>query len=296
MQLIFRRVFYYAILLGCLPQLFTAQDSQSTQSDGNQSQVFVTASHKNGSPLTLSSSDLTLFVDKRPVRVVDIRSAKGDPLLFALLVDVSKSDGEEAKMIRELAVQIFRRLAVGSNRGYLVLFNDKAAMSQTPMSPEQAELNLNAVKFDRGTAIYDAIAQTATYKFGSAENATNPRRAIVLISDGEDNSSHINHVKAQEAAQEAHVAIFPVLIPSTFAGPVRRGPERMNDFSRATGGRLVEADTIPGAIQSLLSAVDEQWVISLVPASTANRKLHGLQIRSMTKDIKISAPAALYLP
>jgi hypothetical protein len=140
MQLIFRRVFYYAILLGCLPQLFAAQDSQSTQSDGNQSQVFVTASHKNGSPLTLSSSDLTLFVDKRPVRVVDIRSAKGDPLLFALLVDVSKSDGEEAKMIRELAVQIFRRLAVGSNRGYLVLFNDKAAMSQTPMSPEQAEL------------------------------------------------------------------------------------------------------------------------------------------------------------
>lgn len=284
------------VALGLSLPGIAAQDSQSAQGDGKRARVFITASPKNGLPSGLTSSDITVSIDKRPAHTTDIRPAKDDPLLFALLVDVSKSDGEEAKTIRELGVQLFRALAVRGNQGYLVLFNDRVAMSQTPMSPERAELNLNAIKFDRGTAIYDAIEQTATYKFGSPENAKNPRRVIVLISDGEDNASHIDHKKAEEAAQKQGVAIFPVLIPSTFTGPVRRGPDRMNEFSRTTGGRSVTVEKIPDAVQSLLSAVDEQWVISFVPAQGGDQKLHTLQVKSEANNVKVSAPSQVFLP
>ncbi len=296
MRLALTKLLCGIVALGLSLQGIAALDSQSAQGDGNQARVFITASYKNGLPLGLTSSDIAVAIDKRPAHVTDIRPAKDDPLLFALLVDVSKSDGEEAKTIRELGVQLFRALAVRGNQGYLVVFNDRAAMSQTPMSPERAELNLNAIKFDKGTAIYDAIEQTARYKFGSPENAKNPRRVIVLISDGEDNASHINHTTAEEAAQKQGVAIFPVLIPSTFTGPARRGPDRMNEFSRTTGGRLVTVERIPDAVQSLLSAVDEQWVMSFVPAQGGDQKLHALQVKSGAKNVKISAPSQVFLP
>jgi VWFA-related protein len=286
------------VLIACAISICPAlaAQNQPDQASGQPIQVFITASHKNGLPVSLTTTDIAVSIDKKTAQVTDVRSAKDDPLLFALLVDVSKSDGEEAKTIRELGVQLFKALAVGQNRGYLVLFNDNVAMSQTPMSAERAELNLNTVKFDRSTALYDAIAQTSTYKFGAPENAKNMRRVIVLISDGEDNSSHIPHTKAEEAAQKQHVAIFPVLIPSTFTGPVSRGPERMNDFSRATGGRLVKADKVPETVQSLLSALREQWLISLVSAEATYKKTLTLQVKSEAKDIKILAPSQIFLP
>jgi hypothetical protein len=122
------------ILIACAISICPtlAAQNQPDQASSLPIQVFITASHKDGLPISLTTTDIAVSIDKKPAQVTNVRSVKDDPLLFALLVELSKSDGEKAKTIRELGVQLFRALAVGQNQGYLVLFNDNVAMSQTP--------------------------------------------------------------------------------------------------------------------------------------------------------------------
>ena len=283
-------------MFGVSSQPAPAQNLNGIQASGNKLQVYVTASSKHGFSLVLTSQDISLSVNKKPARVFDVRPAKGDPLLFALLVDISESDGQEAKLIRELAKQLFQALAINTNQGYLVLFNDKILISQTPMSPQHVEADLATVKFERSTSLYDAIQQTCTSKLGSAQNPNTPRRVIVIVSDGEDSSSHVSHTQAEETAQKQGVTIFPVLIPSTYTGPASRGAERMSDFSRTTGGRLVKANNVEDAVKSLVSALDEQWVVTFAPAQAGDGRMHSFQAKSAAKDLKLSSPSQVLLP
>jgi len=283
-------------LLGVSSQPAQAQNSADIQASGSKVQVYVTAFSKDGPPLTLTSQDILVSVNKKPARVLDVRPAKGDPLLFALLVDISKSDGQEAKLIRDLANQLFQALAVNRNQGYLVLFNDNILISQMPMSPQHVDSDLATVKFERSTALYDAIQQTCTYKLGSAQNPNSPRRVIVIVSDGEDNSSHVSHTQAEETAQKQGVTIFPVLIPSTYTGPASRGAERMSDFSRTTGGRLVKGNNVQDAVTSLVSALEEQWVVAFVPARPGNGQMQSFQAKGAAKDLKLSSPSQVFVP
>lgn len=94
-----------------------AQNSQSPLPDKQQVQIFLTVSSKNSSPVSLTSSDLSVSVDKRPARVNELHSAKDDRLVFAVVVDTSKSEGPNADVIRNAVLQIFQSLAVNGNQG-----------------------------------------------------------------------------------------------------------------------------------------------------------------------------------
>lgn len=165
-----------------------ARQSAPTQSEV---QFFLTALAKDGSPTLLQEAGLSVLIDKTAAQVRGVRSAKDDQLLFAVLIDVSRSDAATANSIKEAAAQLFQGLASGQNQGYLVLFNHRVAMSQVPLSVPQAKKVLDSAMFGGGTAVYDAIEQSCEQKLSRSGNPAISRRVIVLISDGEDNQSHV---------------------------------------------------------------------------------------------------------
>jgi len=253
---------------------------------------FVTAFGKDGSPAVLQESELTVLVDKTPTQVKMVHPAKDDPLLFAILVDISKSGHETSDTIKQAASQLFEGLSGTERQGYLVLFNSRVATSRKPLSVSQAKQAIDSVQFDDGTAIYDAIEQTCKQTLSRSGNHQSSRRVAVLISDGEDNSSHVTRTRAEEVAMEEGVSVFSLALTSS--GLETRGDEFLREISQRTGGFSTEKG-VKKAVQLLLAAINAQSEITLAPLQKSDGKLHSLKIKCAHRDAHLYAPEAVVL-
>jgi VWFA-related protein len=271
----------------------TAVQNAQFPTDHKSVQVFLTASGKHNSPITPMQSELSVSVDKQLAQVNTLRAAKSDALLFAVVVDASKSDAGGAALIKKAALQLFQGLSTDGNRGYLVLFNVSVAISRQPLHVSEAQSVLDAAKFNGGTAVYDAIEQTCIQKLSRSGNPDTPRRVILLISDGEDNQSHVTHTTAEETAEKEGVAVFSLITESSLAGPP--GEHFMKEVSQDTGGRAISVKNPTDGVAPLLTEIEDQWALSFVPAQFLDQKLHALGIKTSQKDIRISAPAHIFV-
>jgi VWFA-related protein len=168
-------------------------------------------------------------------------------------------------------------------------------MSKTPLKISQVQEALKIAKFQGGTAIYDAIEQTCVQKLSRLANSTTPRRIIILISDGSDNSSREPHERAEAAAQTEGVTVFSFMIPSSANFGESRGEHFMKEVSQQTGGQAIFSKNLTEGMPRLLTAISEQWALGFTPVQSPNQKLHSLQVKSARKEIYISAPAQIFL-
>jgi VWFA-related protein len=279
----------FCILLTKIEAIAGAPQASPGQADP---QFFITALPKDNSPAVLQEAALSVRVDKAVAQIKGVRSAKDDPLLFAVVVDVSGSDASAANSIKEAAFQLFQGLATAQNQGYLVLFNDRVATTQAPLSLSEAKQALDSATFSGGTAVYDAIEQTCRQKLSRSGNPARSRRVILLISDGEDDASYVNHKKAEQAALEEGVPVFSIVTQGPPVGP--QGEKFLKEISQMTGGFATDKD-LKRAVSLSLAAIEAQWVVTLVSAQSANRNLHSIQIRCTQKDVRISAPSGALL-
>jgi Ca-activated chloride channel homolog len=213
--------------------------------------------------------------------------------LFAVLVDTSRSDLGSAESIRKAALQLFQSLTSDTSRGYLVLFNISAAISKQPLQASQVQSALDGVQFGGGTAVYDAMEQTCIQKLSRSGNPDTPRRVIVLISDGDDNQSHVTRHRAEEAAAKEGVAVFSLATESTIADT--RGEYFLKEISRDTGGQAISAKNLTDGVGLLLRAIENQWALNFVPAQPLGQKSHSLDIKTSEKDVHLSAPAHIFV-
>lgn len=278
------------ILLGQIP--LRAAVSQAPAAQG-EIQFFLTALGREDPHAVLQETSLSVRVDNTVAQVKGLRSVKDDLLLFAVVLDVSRSDASTASSLRQVAFQLFQGLATGENRGYLVLFNGSVGTSQAPITVSQAKNELESAAFGGGTAVYDAIETTCKQKLSKSGNPATSRRVIVLISDGEDNQSHVTHDKAEQAALEEGISVFSVVTRGPMAGP--QGKKFLKEISQMTGGFATDDKDLNRAVSLSLGAIEAQWAVTVAPTQSADRKLHSLQIKCTQKDVRISAPDALFL-
>jgi len=274
-------------LLGWVSPMRAMQDVQNASS-GNQVRVFLNVSAKDGSPVAIEKSQLNVFIDKQPAQVIGLQPAKDEPLTFAVVVDISKSDAGGADALKRAVVQVFQSLSSSQHKGYLVVFNDLLAVSRAPVQAQDVQKMLDGVKFGGGTAVYDAVERICTQELSRTKNPTLPRRAIILISDGEDNASHITRKKAEEIAEEQGVSVFSLQTRSSLAGP--GGEQFLKDLSHNSGGQYINGKDVTEAVLPAVAAIDGQWALSLTPPQNRDHGLHSLTIKTSQKNIRLSAP------
>ncbi len=291
MSFLWKRLLCGAVLFSAVSSQgqTAAQRPQSPPSDEKSVQVFLTASDTHDSPATPTQSELSVFVDKRAAKVDAVRAAKNDALLFAVLVDTSKSEASSVALVKKAALRLFEGLATNGNQGYLVLFNYSATSSRQPLQASQAQSMLDAAKFEGGTAVYDAIEQTCIRRLSRLGNPGTPRRVILLISDGEDNSSHVPRDAVENTAEKEGVAVFSLITESSLSG--RQGQHFLKEVSEVTGGRAISVKNPTDPVAPLLEAIGGQWALNFTPAQSLDKKLHSLGVKTSQKDIRISAPA-----
>jgi Ca-activated chloride channel homolog len=252
------RVFPAILAATCL-LLPAVRAQKPIKVDVNLVNVAFTARDAKGALVeNLTKDDVELFEDAVPQKIEFFARSTDLPLTLALIMDVSGSQ-EHFEKQHQGDLEVFLKEVLGpQDRTFMVCFgNHLRLVSDYTNSPE--EILSGYREFDRGkkhfpeigpkedrdlgTAFYDAIYYSVTEKLVQA----NGRRAILMFSDGEDNSSSHDMMAAIETAQAANVVVYTIRYTETNKHGVlnarnKYGISVMDRIAKETGGAHIDAE------------------------------------------------------
>ncbi len=243
------------VLTGTLTAGALAQ--QPIRVDVNLVNVAFTARDLRGGLVNnLTKDDVELFEDGVRQKIDFFAKSTDVPLTLALIVDVSGSQDHFGKQ-HEQDLEIFLKEVLGpKDRVFLVCFGNHIRLV-TDYTNSAREIIENYKLFDKskkrfpelgaddtredGTAFYDSIYYSVTEKLAEAGG----RQAILMFSDGEDNSSSHNMMTAVETAQTANVVFYAIRYTEQKHGRLNArnnyGISVMDRIATETGGMHVDA-------------------------------------------------------
>jgi len=149
-----------------------------------------------------------------------------------------------------------------------------------------------------GTALYDAVYRACKEKFLKDRPERPLRKAIVIVSDGEDNQSEVSRAQAIEMAQRSEVIIYA--ISTDDSGLVMRGDRVLEQLAEATGGRAFFPFKMKDITRSFAAIEDElrsQYIVSYKPANfDADGRYRSIEISSLKKDLQVRARKGYFAP
>ena len=131
------------------------------------------------------------------------------------------------------------------------------------------------------------------------EHSEHPiRKAIVILSDGEDNQSDHTRAQAIEMAQRAEVLIYA--ISTDDSGLILRGDKVLEELSNATGGRAFFPFKMKDITHSFAAIEEElrsQYAVSYKPSDfDADGRFHSIEITTLKKDLQVRTRRGYYAP
>jgi Ca-activated chloride channel family protein len=185
-----------------------------------------------------------IFEDKKQQQISSF-SSDDAPLSIGLLFDCSGSMGPKLRSSREAVAQFFKT-ANPEDEAFLVQFHDTANLVQGfTGSLEEIQNHLQFVQSKGLTALLDAIYLGVH----EMKKAKNPRKALLVISDGGDNNSRYTETEIRNLVKESDVQIYAIGIYE--AGGARgrtpeeaNGPALLTELADQTGGRQYQVENI----------------------------------------------------
>jgi Ca-activated chloride channel homolog len=161
---------------------------------------------------TLNSDDLTVFDSNLLVKEVRLVTYGHLRMRVGMLIDWSDSLKDRRSFERQAATDFLRRIMRPEfDDGFVMAIGVKPQLTQRLTSdPEEMAANITAANDAWLTSLYDAIVDACRGEISRPMGDAAARRAIVLLSDGQDTDSMHALEDAIRAAQHADVAIFPI--------------------------------------------------------------------------------------
>jgi VWFA-related protein len=149
-----------------------------------------------------------------------------------------------------------------------------------------------------GTALYDAVYKACKEKL-ERERSDHPiRKAVIVLSDGEDNQSEHTRAQAIEMAQRAEVLVYA--ISTDDSGLILRGDKVLEDLASATGGRAFFPYKMKDVTRSFAAIEEElrsQYDVSYKPSDfDADGRYRSIEITALKKDLQVRARRGYYAP
>ena len=188
------------------------------------------------------------------------------PISLGLVIDNSRSM-EPRKQRLDAAALSFVRMSNPEDETFIVHFDDAARLDRDfTNSIPVLEETLAAVKPYGQTAIYDALILALDHM----HYATRLKKAVLLITDGVDNSSKHTLNEAIEATQHAHVAVYTVGLLSESGG--QKAEDSLMRIAEASGGRAFFPLTVDEAradMERVARDLREQYTLGYIPSNPA---------------------------
>ncbi len=267
----------------------------------NEVRVVFTVTDRHGRYIKdLKSNDFRVIDDQKPAELRSFRSETDLPLQVGLLVDASNSVRDRFKFEQDAAVEFLNSIIRPRyDKAFVVGFDATPEVTQDfTDNTENLSAGVRMLRAGGGTAMYDALYFACRDKLLKQEQTGPVRRAIILLSDGEDNLSHVTREEAIEMAQRAEVIVYT--ISTNISGMKGNGDKVLVRIADATGGRAFfpfQMREMSDAFLSIQEELRSQYAVAYKPANfLPDGRYRTIEILAQDKGLKVRTRKGYYAP
>jgi len=232
--------------------------------------------------LGLEKSDFQVFEDGVEQKITHF-SGEDAPISIGLLIDTSGSMTMKLDTSRRAAEELLKTLNP-QDEAFLIEFSDRAQLVQAfTNKPEDMQSGLGRLQTGGLTALLDAV------NLGIAEmkNAKNPRKALVVISDGGDNNSRYSQQEIRNIVRDADVQLYAMGVFEAFFLSLTKeevsGPKLLSQIAEQTGGRAFgasEASQLEAIAEKIAIELHNEYSLAYSPShAERDGKLRKIEVR-----------------
>src|SRR5579863_598181 len=237
----------------------------------NEVNVVFTVTDKHGHRVTdLKKNDFTVVDDnKAPDEIRSFSAETNLPLQVGLLIDASNSVRDRFKFEQESAIEFLNQtIRPRYDHAFVVGFDATPEITQDYTDDtEKLAHGVRELRPGGGTAMFDAIYYACRERQLTSSRAIPTRRAIILLSDGEDNLSHVTREDAIEMAQRAETIVYT--ISTNISGVKGQGDKVLERIADATGGRAFfpfQIRDVANDFAEIQNELRSQYAVSYKPS------------------------------
>jgi VWFA-related protein len=204
----------------------------------NEVNLIFTVTDKKGKFITgLKRENFGLLDDGRPpVAVLRFQQQTNLPLRVGIMLDTSSSIRQRFQFEQDSAVEFFLQILHLNDRAFVEGFDIQTDLAQDfTNNVDLLNQGIRKLRPGGGTALFDALYKTCRDQMLPLQETGAVRRAIVLVSDGDDNYSRVEESDAIKMCQRADTIVYSI---STNISPSKdKGDDVLRQISEATGGQ-----------------------------------------------------------
>jgi VWFA-related protein len=225
----------------------------------NEVNLIFTVTDKHGHYIpNLRQSDFAVLDDqKAPASVISFHQQINLPLRVGIVIDASTSIRSRFQFEQQSAVEfLLQILKAKSDRAFVMGFDSTPTIEQDwTNNIDLLQTGVNRMRPGGGTALYDAVYTACRDKLLSERGQEPVRKAMVLISDGDDNQSRVYQDEAIKECQRAETIIYAI---STNWTPSRgKGDQVLAQMASETGGQAFYPPSVEEMSNSFRSIEEE---------------------------------------
>ena len=286
----------------------------STKINVNLVRLYVTVRDKHGAIVpNLDKKDFHVFEDGKEQKIAFFSKDMNDPITLAMMIDTSGSQQNLLDPEKETATRFLRDILKKDDLATVISF-DAAVNMLADFTDDQDVLRRAIDKAEiyapvtlgpsnsntPGTVLYDAINQVCADKLPGETG----RKALIILTDAQDEGSTSTLKSAIYAAQQANAVIHVLLIADTggyfMSGMMYAGGSVAHQMAYQTGGRVIsirnERD-LDKAFDQISQELRSQYIVAYYPTdTTTNGGFRKIKVETDPKDLKVLTRAGYYAP
>ncbi len=280
----------------------TSQPEAQFSASFTQVNVLYTVTDKKGRFVTdLTVNDFDVIENKKAQFIQQFTAESDLPLRLALLVDTSNSVAPQFRFEQQAAIRFIDAvMRPRDDRMLLIAFDTTPELvSDLTGNIDTLEKGVNSMRPGGGTSLYDAIYFAAQEKLIKDQPREKFRRAMILISDGEDTQSRYTRDQALEMAQKADTVIYAISTNTT--RDEKEGDLVLKYLTSETGGQAFfpfKVEDLEQSFENIANELRHQYSIFYHPEPLITDGLyHPITVRVKTrKDLIVKARKGYYAP
>jgi VWFA-related protein len=236
----------------------------------NEVDLIFTVAGKNGRFVTgLQQQNFGLLDDgKPPIRVRSFTQQTNLPLRVGILLDTSNSIRQRFQFEQQAATDFLLQVMHPADRAFVEGFDVQTDVEQDFTSRiDLLDTGISKLRPGGGTALFDALYKTCRDEMLTLKERSAVRKALVLVSDGDDDYSRALESDAIKMCQRAETIVYTI---STNVGPsADKGDDVLRQIADATGGQAFfpkRIDDVAIGFQNIEQELRSQYLLVYTPA------------------------------
>jgi VWFA-related protein len=233
-------------------------------------QVFTVTDGKGRFVTGLKQQDFSLLDDRKyPEKIISFTQQSNLPLRIGILLDTSNSIRSRFQFEQQAATEfLLQVLRPKQDAAFVLGFDVRVDLAQDyTNSIDKLSTAIEKLRPGGGTAFFDALYTTCRDQMLTVKSNDNIRKAMIVVSDGDDNYSVVTEQEAIKECQRAETIVYTI---STNISPSKdKGDEVLARISEATGGRTFypnKIEDVARGFQAIEEELRSQYSLRYRPA------------------------------